>query len=76
MTETQLQEGKNLQVDRALVFDQMKSMKEHINQCSRKNYATEDGKEDYDTFRLNLLNQCDAFVESQRAKIDLKFAAV
>ena len=76
MTETQLKTGEDLQHDKLVVYNQMKSMKDHINQCSRKDYKTEDGKEDYDTFKLFILNQCDAFIESQRAKIDLKFAAV
>lgn len=76
MTESQLQAGKNLKADHLAVYNQMKAMKELIGQCSRTSYSTENSKENYDTFKLNLLNQCDDFVESERARIDKEFAKI
>lgn len=74
MNESQLQAGNNLQTDRNTVYDQMKDMKSYINQCSRKSFKTEDCKEQFDTFKQNLLEQCDKWVEDQRKLIDKKFA--
>ena len=73
MTETQLQAGNDIQHDRSVVYDQMTSMKTKISECTRKGYKTEDGKDDFDAFKQNLLTLCDEFVESQRKKLDMKF---
>ena len=73
MTESQLKLGNDLQKDNSVVYEQMRSMKDYISQCQRKSFSTEDCKEDFDDFKQSLLNQCDSWVESQRAKIGEKF---
>ena len=73
MLESDLKLGNDLTADRGIVHEQMKRMKEHINECNRKDFRTEDSKEDFDDFKQRLLNQCDEWVESQRKKIDAKF---
>jgi hypothetical protein len=76
MTESQLEAGKQLKTDHSLIYEQMKAMKEEIASCHRKSFATENSKENYDSFKLNLLNQCDAFVESERIRIDKEFSKI
>ena len=76
MTESQLKLGNDLTTDREVVYQQMKEMKSKITNCDRKSFSTEDCKEDFDTFKQDLLNQCDEWVESQRKKIDLKFSKI
>lgn len=76
MTESQLKLGNNLTKDREVVYDQMKIMKDLIGQASRRSYNTDDPKEDFDTFKQSLLNQCDEWVVLQRKKLDDKFAKI
>ena len=76
MTESQLKAGQQLKKDHTQVYEQMKDMKSYIGQCSRKNYETENSRENYDGFKLSLLSLCDEFVESERARIDKEFAKI
>lgn len=76
MTESQLTLGNDLTEDRKTVYDQMKTMKNHIEECHRKSFKTEDPKEDFDVFKQRLLNECDAWVEDQKKRIDDKFSKI
>ena len=76
MTESQLLAGQQLKKDHAQVYEQMKSMKEYIGQCSRKSYETANSKENYDEFKLSLLRLCDDFVVSERDRIDKEFSKI
>jgi hypothetical protein len=76
MTESELKLGNDLTADKSTVFEQMKNMKYKIQDCDRLQFQTENCKDDFDTFKQNLLIQCDKWVESQRDKLEEKFSKI
>lgn len=76
MLETQLRLGNSLLKDKQIVYDQMKAMKEAIASVSRKQYETDNCKENFDDFKVKLSTLCDEFVAAEKERIDKTFASL